>query len=257
MILMGNGNNGSIDYWARSTSGGGAGGLLKTSVRVTAGWTASISIGGTTTVVINGISYNAYQGGSGGGGEGGYIAQANWWEGGGFTPVGGSSGGTIPSQTITYITPSSIGYFADDPSVFTIWLPKYTGTSSNMSSINAATGGIVPGNSSWTTYSVEWFGYFLPPSSGSYTFYTTSDDASYVWIDNAALSGYSTANALVNNGGIHSVVEKSGTIYLNGGTYYPIRSQFGQNFGGDGYTFSFAGPGIGRRYDMTGYVFNF
>ena len=54
-------------------------------------------------------------------------------------------------------------------------------------------------------YSVEWTGVFYAPVSGTYTFYLASDDSSYLWLGDNALSGYTISNCLVNsayNGGI-------------------------------------------------------
>jgi hypothetical protein len=42
----------------------------------------------------------------------------------------------------------------------------------------------------------------------SYTFYTNSSDASYVWIETYANLGYTAANYIVSNGGIHTATEK-------------------------------------------------
>ena len=147
-------------------------------------------------------------------------------------------------------------YFADNPAIFSTLTENNIGTTMNMTSINTATGGIVPNDSSFETYSVEWFGYFYATVTGSYTFYTVSDDASYVWLGSSALSGYTTANSLVNNGGLHGATEQSGTISLTAGTFYPIRCQFGENASGDSFTFSFTAPGIARMYNMAGYVYH-
>ena len=147
------------------------------------------------------------------------------------------------------------GYFADDPAWFSSRTEQFMGTTTDTSNINVATGGVIPNDSSFETYSVEWFGYFYATVTGTYTFYTVSDDASYVWVGSSALSGYTVANCLINNGGLHGATERSGTISLTAGTYYPIRCQFGENASGDNYTFSFAAPGIARTYNMTGYVF--
>ena len=145
-------------------------------------------------------------------------------------------------------------YFADNPAAFSTLTENYIGSTTDTSSINAATGGVVPSNSSWETYSVEWFGYFYATVTGTYTFYTVSDDASYVWVGSNALSGFTTTNCLVNNGGTHGATERSGTISLTAGTFYPIRCQYGENASGDSYTFSFSAPGIARTYNMAGYV---
>ena len=79
-----------------------------------------------------------------------------------------------------------------------------------------------------TTWLID--GYFLPKNTGNYTFFLSSDDASYLWIGDNALEGYTKANALVNNGGIHGFKEVSGTIALTAGVYYPIRIIYGNQF---------------------------
>lgn len=117
------------------------------------------------------------------------------------------------------------------------------------------TSGINNFTSNADSYSWQWVGYFLPPTTGIYTFFTSSDDASHLWIGDNAVSGYTTANAVVNNGGLHGVQERSGTISLNAGQYYPIRIMFGENGGGDIMTVSFSGPGITKTTNGTGYYF--
>ena len=70
-----------------------------------------------------------------------------------------------------------------------------------------------------------------------------------------ALSGFTTANATVNNGGAHGVQETSGTISLTSGVYYPIRIQFGEQGGGDVMTFNYSTPNITKTTNVTGRVF--
>jgi hypothetical protein len=50
-------------------------------------------------------------------------------------------------------------------------------------------------------------------------------------------------------------VEKSGTISLTDGVYYPIRIQFGEQNGGDVMTFSFSSSTITKTTNVTGLVF--
>lgn len=111
------------------------------------------------------------------------------------------------------------GYFNDDPN----WFITASGNF-GIADTNLGGGSTIP-----VTTSIEWQGYFLPEVTGTYTFSTTSDDASYLWIGNDAASGYTTANALVNNGGLHGPVTVSATIELTAGVYYPIRIQAGNN----------------------------
>jgi hypothetical protein len=109
--------------------------------------------------------------------------------------------------------------------------------------------------SSANTYSWMWLGYFLAPTTGTYTFYTSSDDASHLWVGPNALSGYTTGNSTVNNGGLHGDVEVSGTTTLTANTYNPIRIMFGENNGGDVMKVSFAGPSIIKTTNGSGYYY--
>lgn len=100
-------------------------------------------------------------------------------------------------------------------------------------------------------------GYFTPPTTGTYTFYTSSDDGSGVWIGDiaSATTGRTAANAVVNNnlGGGQGNTERSGTISLVAGTVYPIRIVHEEGNGGDNLTFSWAGPGIAKTTDLNTY----
>ena len=105
------------------------------------------------------------------------------------------------------------------------------------------------------SFSMQWLGYFVPSTTETYTFYLNSDDASYLWIGSNAVSGFSTANATINNGGLHGPVEVSGTAALTAGVYYPVRIQYGENGGGDVMYFNYSTPTIGKTTDVTGRVF--
>ncbi len=71
-------------------------------------------------------------------------------------------------------------------------------------------------------FSVRWVGYLYVPEDGDYTFYLTSDDGSWLWID---------GNLVVDNGGLHAPREKSATVHLKKG-YHPIEVRFFENHGG-------------------------
>ena len=107
-------------------------------------------------------------------------------------------------------------------------------------------------------------GYFVPPTTGTYTFYTSSDDYSGVWIGSiaSAASGRTSANATVNNGmnlgaGGQANTKRSGTISLTAGVVYPIRIVHEEVFGGDNLTFSWAGPGITETTNLTTYFYTY
>ncbi len=106
-----------------------------------------------------------------------------------------------------------------------------------------------------SVFSCQWLGYFKPTTTETYTFFTSSDDASYVWVGSNAVSGFTTSNATVNNGGLHGTLELSGSIALTAGVYYPIRIQFGENGGGDVLTFNYSTPTITKTTNVTGLVF--
>lgn len=104
-------------------------------------------------------------------------------------------------------------------------------------------------------------GYFKPPTTGTYTFFTSSDDYSGVWVGDiaAASSGRTSGNATVNNGlslpsgGGQANTKVSGTISLTAGVWYPIRIVHEEGTGQDALTFSWSGPGIAETTDLTQY----
>jgi hypothetical protein len=100
-------------------------------------------------------------------------------------------------------------------------------------------------------------GYFTPPTTGTYTFYTSSDDGSGVWIGDtaSAASGRTTGNAVLNNalGSGQGDTKRSGTVSLTGGVRYPIRIVHEEGGGGDNLTFSWAGPGISETTSLATY----
>ena len=145
------------------------------------------------------------------------------------------------------------GYFSNVPSFFATATPTTYGsnpaTSVQTTAISEAS------SNDGSNFSCQWLGYFLASTTETYTFFTSSDDASYVWVGPNALSGFTTANATVNNGGEHAVQERSGTISLTAGVYYPIRIQFGEAGGGDALTFNYSTPTITKTTNVTGRVF--
>ena len=145
------------------------------------------------------------------------------------------------------------GYHNENPSFFATATPTTYGanpaTSVQTTIINE------PGTDDGTNFSVQWLGYFKPTTTETYTLYIASDDGSYLWIGANALSGFTTTNATINNGGAHGTVERNATVSLTAGTYYPIRMQFGEIGGGDVFTFNFSTPTITKTSNVTGLVF--
>ena len=142
------------------------------------------------------------------------------------------------------------GYFNDVPSFFATAALKaapndYNGTDTTISEASLL-----------NNTSIEYKGYFLATYTGTHTFYLNSDDGSWLWIGPTALTGFTTANALVKNGGLHGLNEVSATISLVAGTYYPIRIQFGNGPSGPGQLFaSYEHSGQAKTQTWTGKVF--
>ena len=176
----------------------------------------------------------------------------------------GSTSGTIlvtsGSVTVndTSLTPAAIGdvaglyrttytgYFADDPTFFAT--ATVNATAVNLSPIRDGDPGFEP-------FSTQHLGYFKPATTETYTFYLTSDDASFMWLGANAVSGFNTGNAFINNGGVHGSNEVSASIALTAGVYYPIRIQYGDQSGGDVLELEFSTPTITKDENVTGLIF--
>ena len=149
------------------------------------------------------------------------------------------------------------GYFNDDISHFKRAEIGYgQGIAPNVSDISSGTHNIVQIDGPIHDHSIEWTGLFKARVSGVHTFWISSDDASYVWIGQYASTGYTTGNAIINNGGGHGMVERSATINMVKDEFYPIRIQYGEGGGGHNCAFSFQQPGGQRNYVGNGYYFN-
>lgn len=105
------------------------------------------------------------------------------------------------------------------------------------------------------TTSYQYLGYFRPTTTETYTFQTTSDDGSWLWVGDSAKTGTSTANALINNGGLHGNNTVSGSISLTANQYYPIRIQCGNNGGPGDISVQFSTTSISLNNNFTGIVF--
>ena len=100
-------------------------------------------------------------------------------------------------------------------------------------------------------------GYFKPPTTGTYTFFTSSDDGSGVWIGSiaSAASGRTSSNAVLNNnlGGGQGNTKRSGSTTLTANLWYAIRIVHEEGGGGDNLTFSWSGPGIAETTSLSTY----
>jgi len=116
---------------------------------------------------------------------------------------------------------------------------------------------ITYGTSIGNSYGFIAIGYFLAPTSGTYTFYTSSDDGSGMWIGESALHGFARSknNAVLDNnlGGAQPNTKRSGSISLTANKVYAVRIVHEEGGGGDNLTFSWSGPSISETTDLTGY----
>lgn len=74
--------------------------------------------------------------------------------------------------------------------------------------------------------------------AGTYTFYTASDDGSMLYID---------GNLVVNNDGLHGVVEQSGNYTFANTGRYPIKVTFFENGGGEYLQVQYDPPGAAGK----------
>ncbi|WP_345245562.1 PA14 domain-containing protein, partial [Nibrella saemangeumensis] len=85
-------------------------------------------------------------------------------------------------------------------------------------------------------FGFEYTGYINIPADGQYSFYTSSDDASRLWIG---------STEVVNNDFMQGMTERSGQICLARG-WHPIRVRYIQGAGGLGLQVSWQGPGVAK-----------
>ncbi len=86
-------------------------------------------------------------------------------------------------------------------------------------------------------FALMFTGHILIEKAGTYTFFISSDDGSRFYID---------GELLINNDGLHGMVEKLGTVNLTSGLH-PINATYFDNGGGDGLRMSWSGPEIDKQ----------
>ena len=75
---------------------------------------------------------------------------------------------------------------------------------------------------SFTSYSIEWYGYLKPTNTGNWKITLTTDTNSLLWIGDIAINDYENINAFINTKG-----SNTNTIQLKEKKHYPIRIQYG------------------------------
>lgn len=141
------------------------------------------------------------------------------------------------------------GYYFDQVGFFDTATLRLRGISNPYIQLSGFDGG--------DAFSVQWLGYFKPPTTDTYTFYSFSDDSSYIWLGDTAVSGYSITNSVVNNGGIHTTRERTGRIQLTAGVdqYYPMRIQYGDYTGAQTMSVSYSTPSILKTNNFNNLIY--
>lgn len=94
-------------------------------------------------------------------------------------------------------------------------------------------------------FAMSFDGYIEVPSDGLYTFYSTSDDGSKIYID---------GQLVVDNDGLHGIIEVSGAVGLKAGKHAISVGYFQQDWDGV-LQVRYSGPGIGKQYIPSNALF--
>ena len=95
-------------------------------------------------------------------------------------------------------------------------------------------------------FGFEYDGYIRIPGDGIYNFYTASDDGSRLFIN---------YKLIVDNDGLHGIVDKGGVIALKEG-YHRIRITFFESAGGEDIKVYLKGPGMEKQFIQDDFLFH-
>ena len=90
----------------------------------------------------------------------------------------------------------------------------------------------------YDTFSVRWSGQVLPPVSGTYTFYTNTDDGVRLWVN-----GQQVINSFRNQ----AATEVTGTIALKAGQKYDIKMEYYDNTWNASASLAWSAPGVVKQ----------
>jgi len=88
------------------------------------------------------------------------------------------------------------------------------------------------------TFSVVWEGFVSAPTSGTYTFYTNTDDGVRLTVNN---------QLIINQFIDQAPTEVTGRIAMTAGTRIPIKMEYFENRGGAVAQLSWSGPSVGKQ----------
>lgn len=170
------------------------------------------------------------------------------------------------------------GYFWDNVDYFDKNSPIYTSNSTNppnfstqYNSITSVTNNKIiiesPASSpsigallnTWDQYSIRLTGVFVFDHIGTWTFSTTSDDSSVIWIGEKAITGITTSNINLNNDGGHGMRTVVYQYEVSEVGEQPIKLMMGNGGGPSGLIFQYQAPGWSNyanaaQYNGTTYI---
>ena len=123
--------------------------------------------------------------------------------------------------------------------VWNIMPPFATATPAATGQINNFS--LSPAGSVTTDFAFKFMGFINIPTTGTYTFYTTSDDGSDLYV-----GGFDSAHLVVENDFLQGATQRSGTVNLTQGRY-PIYVTYVQQGGGFVLSTAYKGPGIAQQ----------
>jgi hypothetical protein len=163
--------------------------------------------------------------------------------------VSGGDVGTVTIDVLTYraaenptdtVAGARVFYYELSPSI--AFLPDFDALTAYADGIVAninvpSTGGVFSTSGRADQIGAVYEGYVNVPSDGLYTFYTNSDDGSRLFIGDTLV---------VDNDGLHGMVERGGQIALRAGRH-TTRVEFFENGGGAGLIVSYQSPTLSKR----------
>lgn len=141
------------------------------------------------------------------------------------------------------------GYFNDVQTYFTSNTAALTRTDAAISfSVDNGWGAIVPpatgSAANPDNYSTRWTGR-ISLAAGTYTFWLTSDDGSFLWLGtNALVANPTTATSFINNGGLHSPTTISAVAIFTSNCLQDFKVHFGENGGNNRAVLEYGSTGL-------------
>lgn len=91
-------------------------------------------------------------------------------------------------------------------------------------------------------FGIRWTGRIYIPTTGSYTFYTRTDDGVRMWLDDLS------APPVIDNWTLHAAIEDaSAPVFLTGGQFYNVKIEYFENAGYSVAELRWQGPSIVKQ----------